>query len=305
MLAPSDLRAVAGVLDTDPEATIWVWADSPDAVRLISCGYPAGSRPLSVLVERGGPGARTGARTTTEAIATAQAVREAPNLQLAGIASWEGSLAGAAGPGGREAIAAFCDDAADTFRQAVQAGLLSPQDRPVITGGGSTYFDIGVQRWDSLRELGARIVLRSGCYLTHDDGSYAESSPFGRTTGRPLHAALHAWAMVVSRPEPGLALLNAGRRDVPYDGKLPVPQAIRGRDRDGSARALAGSSVTALNDQHAYLRLDPDSDLQLGDVVRCGISHPCTAFDKWSMIPVLDDAAAPQPRVIGAVRTAF
>jgi D-serine deaminase-like pyridoxal phosphate-dependent protein len=305
MLSAPDLGHVAVLLDADPDATVLVWADSPDEVRLIATGYPAGSRPLPVLVDRGGPGGRTGARTLAESLQTAEAVHRAPNLHLAGIAAWEGSLAGASGPGGREAVAAYCDGAAETFRQAVQAGLLSPEDEPVITGGGSAYFDIVVERWSALRELGARVVLRSGCYLTHDDGGYAASSPFGKRVGRPLRPALHAWGQVVSRPEPGLALLNTGRRDVPHDGKLPVPQVIRGRDADGSARALAGASITALNDQHAYLQLDPGSDLRVGEVVRSGISHPCTAFDKWSMIPVLDDASGPEPRVIGAVRTVF
>lgn len=305
MLSAHDLHHVAGLLDNDPAAEVLVWVDSPRSVELTSAGYPAGSRPLPVLVDRGGAGARTGARSLAEAMATAEAVHRAPNLHLAGVAAWEGSLAGASGPSGREAVAEFCDGAAETFRHAVGAGLLSPEDRPVITGGGSAYFDIVVQRWASLRELGARIVLRSGCYLTHDDGGYAASSPFGRLVGSPLRPALHAWAQVVSRPEPGLALLNAGRRDVPYDGRLPTPQAVRGRDADGSARALSGATVMELNDQHTYLGLGPGSDLRLGEVVRFGISHPCTAFDKWSMIPVLDDSASTDPRLIGAVRTAF
>jgi D-serine deaminase-like pyridoxal phosphate-dependent protein len=36
-------------------------------------------------------------------------------------------------------------------------------------------------------------------------------------------------------------------------------------------------------------------------VVTFGLSHPCTAFDKWSLLPVLDD----EDRVIDAVRTYF
>ena len=305
MVDPADLRAVGRLLDTRPDTQVLVWADSPDAVALIGDGYPAASRPLDILVDRGGPGARTGARTLAESLETARAVHRAPNLRLAGIAAWEGSLAGASGPGGRDLVAAFCDGAAESFRAAVDAGFLDPEERPVITGGGSSYFDIVAQRWASLRELGARIVLRSGCYLTHDDGGYAASSPFGRTIGQPLRAALHIWAQVVSRPEPGLALLNAGRRDVPYDGQLPLPQAVHGRDAEGSALALHGATITAVNDQHAYLALEPGSDLRVGDVVRCGISHPCTAFDKWSMVPVLDDATANSPRLLGAVRTYF
>lgn len=63
-----------------------------------------------------------------------------------------------------------------------------------------------------------------------------------------------------------------------------------------------GGTVTALNDQHAFLR---DSGALVGEVVRLGLSHPCTAFDKWTLIPVLDDADAPNPRVVDLVRTFF
>ena len=40
---------------------------------------------------------------------------------------------------------------------------------------------------------------------------------------------------------------------------------------------------------------------EVGDLVGFGISHPCTAFDKWRVIPVVDD----ELRVTGAVRTFF
>lgn len=305
MLTPTDLAESANILDNDAESRILVWADSSSEVALIRAGYPVGSRPLDVLVDRGGPGARTGARTLAESIETAETIAQAPNLRLAGVAAWEGSLVGAGGPGGRDLVAAFCDGTAETFRAILQRELLSPTVQPVITGGGSAYFDIVVDRWAPLKDDGAQIVLRSGCYLTHDDGGYAEHSPFGRTVDGSLSAALHVWGQVVSRPEPELALLNVGRRDAPFDGRLPTPQRVRGRDVDGSRTALAGAEITALNDQHAYLRLPRDSDLAVGDVVRCGIAHPCTAFDKWSVVPVVADAGVPDPVVVGAVRTVF
>ncbi|WP_051266564.1 type III PLP-dependent enzyme domain-containing protein [Nakamurella lactea] len=305
MLAPGDLAFVARHLDADPRARVLVWADSPAVVAVIAHGFPTSGRKLEVLVERGGPGARTGARTLEESLHTAEAVAAAPNLTLAGVSAWEGSLVGTSGPNGRDVVARFCDGVADTLESAVQNGLLSPDDRPVLTGGGSAYFDIVAERWGRLRGLGAQIVLRSGCYLTHDDGGYAKSSPFGRTVGRPLRAALHAWGQVVSRPESGLALLNFGKRDVTFDSAFPVPQAIRGRDETGIDAALAGAHISEANDQHSYLRLDPDSDLKVGEVVRCGIAHPCLTFDKWTVIPVLDRTDVAEPRMIGAVRTIF
>jgi D-serine deaminase-like pyridoxal phosphate-dependent protein len=205
-------------------------------------------------------------------------------------------------------VASFCDGIADSYEAIASAGLFDETGDPVISAGGSSFFDVVVEQWVdrlSAASVRPRIVLRSGCYLTHDDGLYQNSSPFGLSDGPQLRPALHLWAQVVSRPEPALALLNAGRRDAPYDGALPVPQLVRGRDAASSSNALQGAEITQLNDQHAYLELSETSDLSLGEVIRCGISHPCTAFDKWTVIPVVDNAQSSDPRLIGAVRTVF
>jgi D-serine deaminase-like pyridoxal phosphate-dependent protein len=148
---------------------------------------------------------------------------------------------------------------------------------------------------------GMTVVLRSGGYLFHDHGIYQASTPAARgVAGAPVfRPALELWAQVVSRPEPELALLSAGRRDVGFDAGLPVP--LRARRRDGEAARLADAKVTGLNDQHAYLRLDPGTALAPGDVVCLGISHPCTTLDKWHLITVLDD----EDNVIDAVHTFF
>jgi D-serine deaminase-like pyridoxal phosphate-dependent protein len=113
-----------------------------------------------------------------------------------------------------------------------------------------------------------------------------------------LRHALEAWGAVLSRPEPDLALLLLGKRDVAYDIEPPLPLSVHGRDGLRPARSM---TVFELNDQHAYLRLPPDDPLAVGDLVACGISHPCTAFDKWRLIPVVDDDYT----VIDAVHTYF
>lgn len=306
MLNAADLRFVAEFLDSQPDARVLVWVDSVETAGLTSAGYPAGGRPLDVLVDRGAHGARTGARTLGEAVATARTVAAAPNLALAGVAAWEGSLEGLHGGDAQSIVERFCDGATETYAAVAGEGLLATANAPVLTCGGSMYFDIVADRFAAVAADGADVVLRSGCYLTHDDGEYAAGSPFGRTIpGEPLRPALHLWGQVVSRPEPELALVNHGRRDVAFDAGLPVPQAVRGRDRASADRALAGCEVTGLNDQHGYLRLDRTSDLRPGEVVRSGISHPCTTFDKWPMIPVIESIDQDDPRVLGAARTAF
>jgi D-serine deaminase-like pyridoxal phosphate-dependent protein len=172
-----------------------------------------------------------------------------------------------------------------------------------VTAGGSLYFDLVAERlaagWPSDADVWT--VLRSGCYLTHDVGVYERGSPFaGAPPARRFRSAIEAWGVVLSCPEPGLALVGLGKRDVPSD--LGHPRPLEARRRDGASLDLGGrAEITLLNDQHAYCRLDPDVELAEGDLVRCGISHPCTAFDRWRVIPVLDD----DDRVVEAVATFF
>ncbi len=117
-----------------------------------------------------------------------------------------------------------------------------------------------------------------------------------------LRPALEVWAMVQSVPEPGLALLTAGRRDLFYDLVMPVPVRWARRGERTAADTPAGWIVSALNDQHAYLRFDAAGTVPaVGDLVALGISHPCTTFDKWRWLPLVDDNFA----VTGAISTRF
>ena len=94
---------------------------------------------------------------------------------------------------------------------------------------------------------------------------------------------------MVSRPEPDLAVLTMGRRCRSTPGHRPILVE----------RHVA--VVTKLNDQHAYLRLGAGDNVEVGSWLRFGISHPCTVFDKWQLIPVLDA----DDRVVDLIRTFF
>jgi len=141
--------------------------------------------------------------------------------------------------------------------------------------------------------------VRAGGYVAHDDGYCAERTPFLRhPDDGALTAAVRVWAQVLSVPEPGLAIVGMGKRDAPYDEGMPVPQDVRGLD--GTLRSAAGIKVTALNDQHGHLALAGVSVVP-GELISFGISHPCTAFDKWRTIPVVDDDL----RVVDVLHTYF
>jgi D-serine deaminase-like pyridoxal phosphate-dependent protein len=204
-------------------------------------------------------------------------------------------------------VAGYLDDLVELHRR-IEAGIGYGGHAPIVTAGGSAYFELVAERLAPLVGS-ATVLLRSGAYQVHDDGFYHRISPFAQAgADEQFHAAMHGWVRVLSRPERRLAILDGGRRDFPFDEGLPVPQRIVGLSEQESAHVLAGSAVTQLNDQHAFLQLGEHADdgmLPVGAVVRLGLSHPCTAFDKWRLIPVIDDASLAQPRVVDAVETYF
>ncbi len=227
----------------------------------------------------------------------ARAVHAAPGLRLTGISGYEGAIAHDASPDSLAAVARYLTQLAELHQLLSSDGLFDQAEEVWITAGGSAYFDTVTELLTPLADDRTRVVLRSGAYLAHDDGFYRGISPLARSTAAttPFRSALHGWTRVVSRPEPGLALLDGGKRDLSYDEGMPEPQLVRGRG------PLSGR-ITALNDQHAFLR---DAEVAIGDTVRLGLSHPCTVFDKWTILPVLDSADAELPRVVGLVRTWF
>jgi D-serine deaminase-like pyridoxal phosphate-dependent protein len=301
LLDPDGLRWIATELDHDPDFAFTCWADSIRTVELIQQALSAAPprRPLDVCVELGAAGGRTGARTVAEALATAEAVHAAPHLRLVGVSGYEGALAHDAAPSTIAVIETYLRDLVGLHDLLRDRGLLDASDATadtVVTAGGSAYFDTVAHVLAPVMGSGTRVLLRSGCYLIHDDGFYGAISPLTRNADTsPLRSAMHGWARVISRPEPELALLDGGKRDFPYDLGLPLPQLTR------SGGPIAGR-VTALNDQHTFLR---DARVSLGDIVRLGLSHPCTAFDKWSLIPVVSDVDEAHPRVVDLVRTFF
>jgi D-serine deaminase-like pyridoxal phosphate-dependent protein len=165
-------------------------------------------------------------------------------------------------------------------------------DKPMITAGGSAWFDLVVEH---LHDLASLLVLRSGCYVTHDHGFYVFQSPLVADPGDPanpdtLRPALTLWAHVQSTPEPAVAIVGFGHRDANDDIGSPRPlNLVR---RDGSRQAVDGWRVDSMWDQHARLRAGAPAvsgELHPGDVLEFGISHPCTALDKWRSVIEIDD----------------
>jgi len=292
------LRYLAGEL-ADPALRFVSWVDSVETVEAMDRGLRAAatSRPVDVCVELGAPGGRTGARTVEAAVEVAERIAATPALRLAGVAGYEGSLAHERTDAALDAVRSYLQRQVELHERIRH--LYEPGD-VYLTAGGSAYFDVVADVYAGVDD--ARRVLRSGAYIVHDDGFYRQISPFdeGRASDDAPRfvTAMHGVARVVSHPEPGLALLDGGKRDLPYDEGLPIPRGAAS-DLGAAWSVLEGATVSAMNDQHSYLR----ADVPVGAVVALGLSHPCTAFDKWRVLPVVDSWES--GRVVDLVRTYF
>ncbi len=305
------IHQVLSALEADPNFDFYCLVDSVESVDMLTKEAQAfgGSRPLKLLLEGGVEGRRTGCRSLEQALEVARAVAAAPELELAGVEGFEGVIKRDTALATAEAVTDFIEFLAKIAENAAKEKLFAPG--PVIlSAGGSSFFDL-VTKTFKKADLGqeTRVVIRSGCYFSHDSGMYqaafadlGERAPELKKLGDGLRPALEVWAYVQSRPEPGRVLATMGKRDVSFDAGLPVPEQWYRPGLHTEPEPIGqGYATIALNDQHAFLDVPDNSPLKPGDILAFGISHPCTTFDKWQLIYVVDDSY----NVIEGVKTFF
>ncbi|HET9045822.1 MAG TPA: amino acid deaminase [Casimicrobiaceae bacterium] len=312
LLGAAEVTAVVQLQNSHPDLEFHFLIDSIAQLAAIEAvaARAGASRKLTALVEVGVPGGRTGCRTHEGALAVARAIAASANVSLTGIECYEGLQV--TGDSARDA--AFVRDLMQRVRAIALAcdreGLFAGA-AVLLTAGGSAAFDIVARELPMQLGKPVLTILRSGCYVTHDSGFYdrllagvkARSGTQWQT--RPgLQPALEVWSQVQSCPEAGLAILTMGKRDASFDIEMPIAAKWYRRGRETAPRhAPSGWTIAAMNDQHAYLRFAAEAvdAPQVGDLVGCGISHPCTTFDKWRALFAVDD----DYRVTGAIRTFF
>ncbi|MEU9500470.1 amino acid deaminase [Streptomyces sp. NPDC048196] len=296
------LRWLAGELAADPDFRFVCYVDSLPGIALMDTALreAGATRPVDVVIELGaGEGARTGVRTEAECLELADAIAGVDTLRLVGVAGYEGEVPDADG----ERVRAWLRRLVALAVEFDKAGRFADLDRIIVSTGGSAWFDAVAEVFEEIPALSAPVLklLRSGAYVSHDDGHYRRLTPFNRVPEEgDLQPAFRLWAQVVSRPTPGQAFLNAGKRDAAHDLDLPRAQVVRS-GRDGTERPAAGITVTGLSDQHAWLATERAGDVEVGDWVGLGLSHPCTSFDKWQLIPLVERDGT----VVDFVRTFF
>jgi D-serine dehydratase len=314
LVGDREIAEVIRLCELHPDLEFHFLVDSLAQLALIEAeaGKHSPTRPLRTLVEIGVTGGRTGCRSSDDALALARALAASKVVALSGIECYEGLQL----TGDSERDTAFVGALMETVRKTALAcdheGLFAGPSI-ILSAGGSAAFDIVARKLPTRLSMPVLTILRSGCYVTHDSGFYARMLEGVKSRSgmdwqeRPgLKPALEVWARVQSRPEPGLAILTMGKRDASFDLDLPVPTwRFRGGHGDYPRPVPPGWKISAMNDQHAYLRLDAGTDasedIAVGDLVGSGISHPCTTFDKWRVLFTVDDGY----NVTGAIRTFF
>ncbi|MER6775664.1 MULTISPECIES: amino acid deaminase [unclassified Streptomyces] len=288
LVDPAALRWVAAELAADPGFRFVCYVDSVRGVQLMDRALRGQPQVVDVVVELGaGEGARTGARTDEDCRAVADAVAESAALRLVGIAGYEAEVPGA----DPESVHAYLRRLTALAVEFDRAGRFAADlSEIVVSAGGSAWFDAVADVFAELPELSRPVLrlLRSGAYVSHDHGWYTRLTPFNRVPEEGgLRPAFRLWTQVVSRPSPTQAFVNAGKRDIAYDLGLPEAELVRDA-LTGEERPAAGVRVVKLSDQHAWLETEAADDVNVGDWVALGMSHPCTIFEKWPLIPVVE-----------------
>lgn len=301
LVGKANMQLVARLKNEYRDVDYLCCVDSIANAKTLSAFFSAQHQTLDVLIELGVPGGRCGCRTAEQAMLLAQTVAELPGLRLRGLELYEGVLHGENPQPKVEALLRDAAALACHLERFVEGEF-------ILTGAGSVWYDVVCNIWlGAKKPENCRVVIRPGCYITHDAGIYqqAQDELMARdkvacSLGGDLVSALELVALVQSVPESDRAVVNFGKRDSAFDAGLPQPVA---HYRQGKALQLPAEMIKTVGimDQHAMLKLEAGADVQVGDILVFSTSHPCLTFDKWKALQLVDD----EYNVLETLETAF
>ena len=307
LVGRAEITGLARLWAQTPERAYYVLVDSLDGAKAISDGFSEcpGVPPARLLIEVGMTHGRCGVRTLEEGLALARAIQRLPCVELHGVEGYEGLIVSDDAGQDTAAVSGYLGTLQQLYELLMTESLFADPDQIIVSAGGSAYYDL-VAHVLSDRSRGMVPILRSGCYLTHDSGFYRRllSRIEDRAVAGPaphLIPALEVWSRVISRPQPDQAIVMMGKRDVSYDIDLPAARWTFREGRHDTRQSIDALVVYKLNDQHAHLTVPARADLAVGDLLGFEISHPCTTFDKWSVLLEVDDDYT----VLGGLKTFF
>jgi D-serine dehydratase len=289
---------------TDPDFEFHCLVDSADNVDQLGKFFSDVNKHVNVLLELGVAGGRTGIRDDAQRDAVLAAIARWPDaVKLTGVEIYEGVLQD------ESKVRAFLQNAVDVTRKLVADGKIERKPA-ILSGAGSAWYDVVADEFAKANSDAIEVILRPGCYLTHDVGVYKKAqneifarNPIAKKMGEGLKPALQLWAYVQSIPEPDRVIIGLGKRDAAFDAGMPEPaRHFRpGTQWPRDIKTDEGWEIFGMMDQHAYLRIKPGDDIKVGDMIAFDISHPCLTFDKWRQILVVDT----KYRVKEVIETSF
>jgi len=289
---------------TDPDFEFHCLVDSADNVDQLGTFFSDVNKHVNVLLELGVAGGRTGIRDDAQRDAVLAAIARWPDaVKLTGVEIYEGVLQD------ESKVRAFLQNAVDVTRKLVADGKIERKPA-ILSGAGSAWYDVVADEFAKANSDAIEVILRPGCYLTHDVGVYKKAqneifarNPIAKKMGEGLKPALQLWAYVQSIPEPDRVIIGLGKRDAAFDAGMPEPaRHFRpGTQWPRDIKTDEGWEIFGMMDQHAYLRIKPGDDIKVGDMIAFDISHPCLTFDKWRQILVVDT----KYRVKEVIETSF
>ncbi len=245
-------------------AKVAVGVDSKEAAAALSMGFAQHGRRLRVLIEVD-TGLRRCGVTPERAPDLARAVNSLPGLALGGIFTYPGHVYDARNENEVAGIAAYeCRVMGDL------GGQIAPLvEGPLRVSGGSTPTAASYHPECGLTEM------RPGTYVFND------RTQIDMWAARPEDCALRVLATVVSAPESGRAILDAGSKCLTSD-------AARRSRGHGMLKEDNAAVVVKVNEEHGFLDLSQSElKLRVGDKVEVIPNHACTVanlFDEMTVV---------------------
>ncbi len=208
------------------QVDITVVADHPTQLQRMAQAAQDQTISLRVLVQLYADDRQSGNTPGAEAVAMAQAIQQLPSLTFAGISAAPVPMDASSARADVESMARQQLQQLAEARVALESAGIGVQ---VVSVGETTLYEEAA-RTDGVTEVMA------GMYALLD-AHYAPYWP-------QLQPAAHVLTTVTSRPEPGLAITDAGQKAVGID--LGLPQVT----------SQSGIETTGLSAEHCRLRLD-------------------------------------------------
>ena len=176
------------------------------------------------------------------------------NLEFRGVMGYEGGM--------------FLKDIEEKARRCRESNSLLADTRQLVEKDG---FEVQITSAG-----GSNTYSLTGTYPGITDvqvGSYVTMDDHSREYGMDYGQAVTVMSTVISRPEPGRAVTDAGKKSLSTDEGLPVC-------------VDDGIEISRLNEEHGHLSIG-DRQLRVGDKIEIIPRHGCTTiplFDRYFVV---------------------